>query len=849
MKDSQNDATSGWSRRAVLASQVLLLVAASACASTHRSQQDTAWASHFTFEAERIEARARAVDLTRVHDARAEQAELRGWMMKLSKEMALGGAGAQGPGHAALGRGALALGDLDAAIKHLETAWSAGFREPSVAWVRALALSQRYREQRITALTVLDPDERRVREQDTERQYREPVLALLRQAREKEAPSANLLAALVAFHEGRLDAAAALLEPLAASHPWFVEAPLLRADVLLLRAAQLWEEGQEGAARARLEHGRKSLDAARSTAESRMQAHLAQVRFESAVIAFIPTDPPGTMPSYDREERVPGIMSFSGPEGLGPAGRAFSALDAASRINPAASGPACERLRLLNALVEHPLLQEAFSGYLTQHPQEIADVMLARDSTNRCVGMERIRTLVFQQEKARQARSGSLEPAEEDLLKAVPPAERDLAFHLLHARLLEHWAAVENGWGGPRVGDRHGAHRDQALDVWRTVLAREPRVSTYWLRFGELLVERGMDPLTVDGAADLDLAEQAWTKARSLETKAHGVWLLGAHVQMAKALRHRARGEDAGSAWKTAEARLRDGLTAHPRESSLHHVLGQVFLEQAKERWARGGDPTRLLDAAEAAQAEATTLDSGHGPGKRAQADIHALRAEYALWRGEDPSSHVDRAEAFYLQAMPEGPTNAEAIMGLMRALQLQARFLLEQGRDPQPTFDRAAKSIDLLARLALFRRPQYLRIAGEDSLLMARWTARTDPHEAQKHFDAAEANLTKALEHAPRSQEVRLALGELNRYRAVARKAAGQDAESLLAKGLTLVDALLKERPNWPEALLLRAALLRTKDPGSAQARADRDAALKANANLAPGWLRQFPEDQPKAP
>ena len=849
MKDFPNDSTAGWPRSAVLALLLLWFVTASACASKHPSQRETSQASHFTVAAERIEARARAVDLARSHDVRAEQAELRGWMETVSQEMALGGPDAWGPGHAALGRGALALGDLDAALVHLEAAWNAGFREPSVAWARALALSQRYRELRIMALTVLDPDQRRVREQDVDRQYREPVLALLRQARGKEAPSADYGAALIALHEDRMEEAAALLEALAAAHPWFVEAPLLRADVLLLRSAQLWEKGQKDAARAQLENGRKSLAAARSTAESRMQAHLAQVRFESAVIAFIRTDLPGTMPSYQREEPVPGVMSFSGPEGVGPAGRAFSSLDAAARLNPAASGPPCERLRLLNALAEHPRHQESFDGHLSLHAREIADGMLARDPTNRCVRVERIRTQVCEAEKARLERYSSSMPAEQDLLKAVPPAERDLAFHLLHARILGHWVAVENGWGGPRVGDRYGAHRDQAIDVWRTILALEPRVPAYQVRFGELLVERGMDPLTVHGAADLDLAEQVWATAVSLHTKAPEVWLLGAHVQMAKALGHRARGEDAGSAWQTAEARLRDGLNAHPRESSLHHGLGQVLLEQSKERWARGGEPSGLLDASEAKQAEATTLDYGHGPGKRAQADIHALRAEYAWRRGEDPSSHVDRAEAFYLQAMPEGPSNAEAVMGLMRVLQIQARFLLEQGRDPRPAFERGVKSVDLLARLALIRRVQYLRIAGEDSLVLARWTARTDPRQAEPHFDAADATFTKALEHAPRSQEVRLALGELNRYRAVVRKAAKQAPEPLLSKGLALADALLKERPNWPEALLLRAAILRTKDPGSAQARADRDAALKVNANLAPGWVRQFPEDMPKVP
>ncbi|WP_158641936.1 hypothetical protein [Corallococcus sp. AB018] len=836
MKDASNAAPPGWPRNTVRALPLLVLVLASACASNKPSQRNTSWASHFTEAAERIEARARAVGLSRLHDVRAEQTELRGWMATLSKEMALGGAEAQGPGHAALGRGALALGDLNAAIEHLEAAWGAGFREPSVVWARALALSQRYREQRITALTVLDPEERRVREQDTERQHREPVLALLRQAREKEAPSADLLAALIAFHEGRLDAAAALLEPMAASHPWFVEAPLLRADVLLLRAAQLWEEGQEGAARARLEHGREALAAARTTAESQMQAYLAQARFEAAVIAVIRTDPPGTVPlTYEA--------------GLGPAGSALGALDIASRLDPAAPAPPCERARMLNALAEHPRRKDHFQGHLFNEAVETTDAILARDPTSRCAYMERIRTQVSRAERARQEGYGPDMPKEQDLLKAVPPAGRDLAFHLLHARVLGLWVIIENDWGHTRVGDRHGAHRDQALDVWRTILALEARIPAYWIQFGELLVERGMDPLMEDGAVDLEQAEAAWAKASTLRTKAPGLWLLGAHVQMAKALRSRARGEESGKAWETARARLRDGLTQQPQESSLHHALGRILLEQAKERWAHGGNPAELLDAAEAAQAVATKLDSGHGPGVLGRADIAALRAEYAWRRGEDPSPDVDKAEALYAQAMSERPTKTEAILGLLQMLQTQARYELEQGRDPEPALDRRRKSIDLMAMLTVHKRVSYLRTLGEDALVLARWIARTDAPQAETLLNYALAALTEALGQQPRSQEARLAMGELNRYRAVAMKAAGQDAEPLLAKGLALADALVKERPNWPEALLLRAALLRTKDPASAQARADRDAALKVNANLAPGWVRQFPEDMPKVP
>ncbi|RKH90029.1 hypothetical protein D7Y21_08145 [Corallococcus sp. AB045] len=838
MKDSLNDATAGWPRRAVLASQVLLLVTASACASNKTSQRDAAWASHFIEQAVHIEARARAVGMARLHDVRAEQMELRGWMETLSKELTLGGPEAQGPGHYALACGARALGQDAESRAHLEAAWNAGFREPRVAWARAQALSERYRVLRLEALATPDADERKVLDEDAERQYREPVLTLLRQASGAQVPSSDYGAALVALHEDRLDAALALLEPLGTKHPWFVEARLLRADVFLLRAAQRWGRGDKVHAREDLTAGRQALTEARATAESFAPAHLAQARFETAAMNLTRADLSGA------------VLLLSGEDPT-PAKWGVEALDMAARVDPGNAGFACEKARFLNVLVEHLDRAQHHNDAVREDAIKAAQHALALDAASACGRAEWSRALVQQTEEfTRQNSVGSPELGEAlELLDTTPPSARDLAFHRLRARLLHAWADSIFETGRPAVGSPGWQRRDQAIEAYRLVLAIEARIPADQVRLGELLLARGSDPAAKDASADLDQAEAAWEKAVRLHMKAPEVWLLEARIRMARALRQRARGEDAGPNLAKAATVIEAAITPGAREPSLHHALGRILMEQAKEAWEHGGDPSALLDKAEAAQAQATTLAPLLAMGRLGQAAVHAARAEYAWRRGADPTDEAARAFAFYSQArsVPR-PRKDERFAGLYYSAQLQARPLVEQGRDPEPMLLSPLHELDTMEG---FHRDRVVHHRAHGALygLLARYSARTNAEEAELGFSGAEKHYAEILNLEPTHQEARLELGQLLREWAVARKAAKKDPEPLLSRGLTLADALLKERPNWAEARLLRAAILRTKDPASPQAREDRDAALKANANLAPGWRRQFPEDGPLQP
>ncbi|MBN8226684.1 hypothetical protein JYK02_04090 [Corallococcus macrosporus] len=836
MKASQNDSTAGWPRLAVWASQVLLLVAASACASTSPVRRDASWASHFTEAAERIEARARAVGLARLHDVRAEQAELRGWMETLSKELALGGLAAQGPGHYALGCGARALGQDAEARTHLEAAWNAGFRKPHVAWARAQALSEHYRMLRLAAVATPDADERKVREEDVERQYREPVLTLLRQAAGAEVPSADFGAALIALHEGRLDAAIASLESVGSRYPWFVEARLLRADVFLLRAAQRWKQDDKVHAREDLMAGRQVLTEAATTAESLAPAYLARARFETAAMNL-------TRPDFSGA-----VLLLSGGD-PGPAQWGVEALDLAARVDPGNAGFACEKARFLNTVAERPDRDEPFPGALLQDAIQAAKHVLDLDAASTCGRAEWSRALVQETEEATRKNTDGgyrLKDALE-LLETTPPSEQDFAYHLLRARLLRAWTDHLTQFTRRKPESPAAQQRDQAIEAYRSALALEARVPAYWVRMGELLLARAMDPATKDARADLEQAEAAWEKAVRVNMRASEVWLLEARIRVAQAGLQRARGEDAGPTLEKAASVIGAAFTHGASHPDLHAELGRIKLEQAKETWERGGDPTALLGHAEAAYVQATKLSPTQGT--FGQAAVHVARAEYTWRRGADPTEAAARAEALYRQTRPFLQAQKdERYAGLEKVDHLQARHLLEQGRDPEPTLTRQYEEGEWL-RLLTRDRVVHHRASGEYFRLMARYSARTDPQKAEEQFKGAEQNYAEALKIEPSNQDVRLEEGHLFREWAAARKAAKQDPESLVSRGLARAEALLQERPNWAEARLLRAALLRMKDPASAQARADRDAALKANANLAQDWKRQFPEDLPSKP
>jgi serine/threonine-protein kinase len=218
---------------------------------------------------------------------------------------------------------------------------------------------------------------------------------------------------------------------------------------------------------------------------------------------------------------------------------------------------------------------------------------------------------------------------------------------------------------------------------------------------------------------------------------------------------------------------------------------------------------------------------------------VNARRARYSVLRGEDPAPAVRAAERAYLQAIDLAPEHPLPRTNLGKVFHTLAAFELGQGRDPGKSLARASESF----LQALQRNPrdaETLLGLAEVRATRLLWMARRGQARAED-FEQVAADFQRALEAEPGNQDVRLAFGRLYREWASWRKETGLEPLASLERGLALAEGLVKERPQWADALLLRASLglMRAEVTASSeprwleQARKDLDEALAGNHNL----------------
>jgi len=99
-----------------------------------RAQRQAALAQRFALDTRDLESRLRIERLIPVHDLRPVRARMFARLERVRRDMAALGPVAQGPGNLALGRGYMALGELDRARTALEMAWRGGYATPEVAY-------------------------------------------------------------------------------------------------------------------------------------------------------------------------------------------------------------------------------------------------------------------------------------------------------------------------------------------------------------------------------------------------------------------------------------------------------------------------------------------------------------------------------------------------------------------------------------------------------------------------------------------------------------------------------------------------------------------------------------------
>jgi serine/threonine-protein kinase len=201
-------------------------------------------AASFAIEAERFEWILRAERQMPLHDTRPLEARLRERLANLAAEVPNLPPATRGHGYYAVGRGALALGEIAQADRLLDLAWANGSRAPVVAYWRGRAKVEMLRSALESARRIADRDLRRSTIAAVRARYRDAAVDSLAAGQAAPVLSQAYSRALLDWAEGRFeDAATGGHEQLAVA-PFLYEAWLLIGDA----AVELAHREEAGAA-------------------------------------------------------------------------------------------------------------------------------------------------------------------------------------------------------------------------------------------------------------------------------------------------------------------------------------------------------------------------------------------------------------------------------------------------------------------------------------------------------------------------------------------------------------------------------------------------------------------------
>lgn len=656
------------------ASAALLTLGAWAARAQWQARTQAQLAQRFGLESERMEGSFRLAQRLPRHDLRPEKAGLRAWMARLEQEMIRLGPATTGPGHFALGRACLALGESRQALAHLETAWRAGNQGPESAAALGLAHASVLEDARREAEGLAGKEAKATRLAELWALHGQPALYFLRLS---GTGASRVQEGRIAFLEARYDEALALARLALAGDPWLVEAHKLVAQVELARGRVSRERGDDEAADQASGRGLAAALETEDLARSDVEAYLLEGDARTQVM--------------DGAQRRGRPMQAE-------ARAAHEALDRALGVDPDSAEAHVRMARLYciradaamdRGLAPEPLVAEAIAHGREAlrcnpvHPE--AALLLARTyrfQADRQASLGQDPLPALEQALAIGQRAIALRPRDAISLNnqgnallskaeviqdggrdATGALEEALAAFLASSRLNPSFSAarINQGICYRRLATQKALAGEDPLplmakgqEAYREALALNPRHVTSLNNLGtlcrfkaEMELRAGLDP-----ARSLQEAEDAFRRALAVNpafARSHAG--LG-DVATVRGLWDRGRGADPMPAFREALAHHRRAFAFNPSDPDQFQKCGETWFEVAAYGAARGhADGDALTQAARAAD-QALRIN-----GRRK--DSLLLKARVALLQPGAPGA---LAEAARVVAMARiiGPQSAE---------------------------------------------------------------------------------------------------------------------------------------------------------------------------------------------
>jgi serine/threonine-protein kinase len=167
-----------------------------------------------------------------VHDVERERDVVRAKLAEISEQMKAAGKAGEAPGHDALGRGYLALGEPERAREHLEKALAEGDTSTDLEYALGQALGELFRHALDETRRTTNEAERKKKIEALNRGLRDPALQHLRAAVGSRIEVPEYAEGLIALYEGKNEEAIAKAKAAYAKAPWMYEPKKLEGDAL-----------------------------------------------------------------------------------------------------------------------------------------------------------------------------------------------------------------------------------------------------------------------------------------------------------------------------------------------------------------------------------------------------------------------------------------------------------------------------------------------------------------------------------------------------------------------------------------------------------------------------------------
>ena len=643
-------------------------------------------AQQFGGEAQAIENLMRVAHLLPAHDIRPDKAAVRARMQGLAETMKRGGAAAEGPGHYALGRGALALGDMAEARTHLERAWSEGYRAPEVAYALGQVLGAQY-QQALEEVTALEIKEQREKKRALlAKELRDPALAYLRAGRSAATESSAFVEGEIALREERFDDALERLAQAQRDRPSLYEARKLTGETYALMAKKKRDVGDADAAITLTARAAEAYQSAGEVARSDETIHVGECkrRFDLLVLDWnrgrgldrsadealavceraLVIDP-DCVAAYRQESaiwsRVGEAEARSGKDPRPTFQKAVARAEEALKRDPrdvyalttlgtvwVAQADSFEAVRGIDP---HPSLQKAI---------EIFDRAIAvRPTAFTFNDLANAHSSLGDWENQR---SGDPRP---DWQRAIENYQRSLALAPEYSDAQGNLGTVLNlrGYYEGTHGVDPRPTMAEAVAVCEKAIALQPDSARNWLHLGNAWGFRAEWERTqgIDCRPSTEQRIRCYKKAIELKPDYLHAYLNFANLWHLMGLQALDHGQDPSEFVKEGRAHLATASKLNPNDGYSYQLLARLELIAARSVMKDATAAARFTDAM-AAISKSQQIGPKDPDAREVEAEIHRWHAESNLLRHESPSQEIARGLDAAARALAINPKMPEAL-------------------------------------------------------------------------------------------------------------------------------------------------------------------------------------------